>query len=115
MENKRQIDINYKMDSMVSDIVEMKDIINKMYDMEKFVLKLSFETSYSDSQFIRFCLENTIGNTTFNNGLIVLYHKLYDISDIKNFNENEILIKFFEIQKDLKDIKIKFQISDKRE
>lgn len=112
MENK--IDIMYKMEKMVENVNEMKTIINEMYEMEKMVLKMSFETSYSEKDFIRFTLTNTIGNTFGNNGLITLYHKLYDISDIKNYNENEILIKFFEIQKDLKEIKLKYEISDNR-
>ena len=106
--------IMYKMEKMVENIVEMKPIINEMYNMEKMVLKLSFETDYNNETLIRFNLSNTIGNTFGNNGLIVLYHKLFKISELKDFNENEIILKFFDIQKDLKDFDLKYEISDNR-
>ena len=109
-----KIDIMYEMEKIVENVVEMKPIINEMYEMEKMVLKLTFETDYNNETTIRFILENTIGNTFRNNGLIILFHKYYNVSELKDFNENEIILKFFDIQKDLKEIKLKYEISDKR-
>ena len=109
-----KIDIIYKMEKMVENIVEMKSIINEMYDMEKMVLKLSFETDYNNRTTIRISLKNSIEKTFRNNGLIILYHKHFKVSELKDFNENEIILKFFDIQKDLKEIDLKYEISDKR-
>ena len=109
-----KIDIMYKMEKMVENIKEMKTIINDMYDMESMILKLSFEKSYTEKEILRFSLSNDYRNTYRNNGLITLIHKVYNISEIENFNENEIIIGFFNIQKELKEIDLKYEISDNR-
>lgn len=115
MKNDKKIDILYQMDNMVEDIKVLENLINESYSIEKFILKLSFENTYNKNEIIiRFNLSNTIGATKFNNGILTFYHKFFYCTEIENYNENDIILKFFSIQNDLKDIKLSFEISDNR-
>ena len=111
----KQIDIIYELDKMVENVLNFENMINTEYSLERFVLNLSFESGHIENDFIvRLTLGNTISSRSFNNGILYFFHKVFYMSDIDNYNENEIILKFFSIQKNLKNLKINFEISDNR-
>ena len=103
----------YNSEKICDEILKFKDIIDDLYHLDDFILSLNFENTYKkDDVIIRLDLSNDIKNRHNNNGLIRLYHKIFYMSEYDDMNKNDIVLLFFNMQSQLKDMDLSYELKD---